>query len=155
MSSSVSVINRQRAAQIDTGFLRELTLRLLEQELKCHAFEISLFLVGEKRITELNEQYMQHHGCTDVITFDYHDYARPDWLGGDVFVCVPVAIDQARRFRAPWREEILRYVIHGILHLSGMEDHSDAGYRRMKRREKRLLKRLVPRSGPARLGRIL
>ena len=155
MSSSVSVFNRQRAAQIDTGFLRKLTLLLLQKELQCRDFEISIFLVGEKRITELNEEYVQHSGSTDVITFDYHDNTRPDWLCGDVFVCVPVAIDQARRFRVPWQEEILRYVVHGILHLSGMEDHSDAGYRRMKREEKRLLKQLVSRSSLARLGRIL
>ena len=62
-------------------------------------------------------------------------------------VCVPVAIEQARHFQVPWQEEILRYVIHGVLHLSGMDDHTDSGYRRMKREEKRLLHRLAPGSG--------
>jgi rRNA maturation RNase YbeY len=155
VSSTLSVINRQRAAQIETASLRKLTLRLLQKELECHAFEISIFLVGEERITELNEQYVQHSGSTDVITFDYHDHTRPDWLWGDVFVCVPVAIDQARRYRAAWQEEILRYVIHGILHLSGMEDHSKSGYRHMKQKEKRLLERLASRTGLARLGKLL
>jgi probable rRNA maturation factor len=153
VSPIVSVLNRQRAARIDTKLLRQLTTQLLAQ-LHCQAFEISIFLVGEKRMTELNEHYVQHSGPTDVITFDYRDETRPGWLGGDIFVCVPVAIEQAARFRAPWKEEILRYVIHGILHLSGLEDHSDSGYRRMKREEKRLLKRLVPGSGLAHLGKI-
>jgi len=154
MTHSVSVFNRQRAAQINTVLLRHLTSRLLDHELARQASEISIFLVGEKRIAELNEQYVRHSGPTDVITFDYQDDTRPEWLEGDIFVCVPVAIKQAKEFRAPWQEEILRYIIHGILHLSGMEDHSDAGYRAMKREEKRLLNRLVPGSGLPRLGKI-
>jgi len=154
VSNSVSVFNRQRAARIDNQLLGRLTCRLLEEAIDGKVCEISIFLVGERRITKLNEEYVQHTGPTDVITFDYRDDTRPGWLGGDIFVCVPVAIAQASRFRVPWQEEVLRYVVHGVLHLSGMEDHSDSGYRRMKREEKRLLKKLVPRSGVSRLGKI-
>lgn len=147
MSNSVSVLNRQRATRIDSRLLGRLTLRLLAEELACQSSEIAVYLVGEKRITELNESYLEHPGPTDVITFDYADDSRPGWLGGDIFICVPVALEQATLFGVRWQEEILRYIIHGVLHLSGMEDHTDSGYRRMKREEKRLLKRLVPGSG--------
>lgn len=154
MSQTVSVFNRQHTVEIKTGLLRRLASRLLEQELARQTFDISIFLVGEKRIAELNEQYVRHTGPTDVITFDYQDDTRPGWLEGDIFVCVPVAIKQAKEFHVPWQEEILRYVIHGVLHLSGMEDHSEAGYRGMKREEKRLLNLLVPGSGLSSLGKI-
>lgn len=153
MSSSIAVFNRQRATRIDGELLRRLGKRLLENELQCKAYEVNVFLVGKQRITELNEQFVKHQGPTDVITFDYTDKAIPGRLAGDIFVCVPVAVEQAPDFRTAWQEEVLRYIIHGVLHLSGMEDHSDAGYRRMKRAERRLLGRLVPGSGLHRLKR--
>lgn len=153
MSNCFSVFNRQRAVPINSALLQELGTRLLGEELGCPSFEISVFLVGEKRIAELNERYVHHTGPTDVITFDYTDDARPGWLGGDIIVCVPVALRQAAQFRDPWQKEILRYVIHGVLHLRGMDDHTEAGYRRMKREENRLLKRLAPGSRLSRLGK--
>jgi probable rRNA maturation factor len=153
VSNCVSVFNRQRTVDINRALLQQLSVRLLTEELCCPSFEIGVFLVGEKRIAELNEHYVRHTGPTDVITFDYTDEARRDWLGGDIFVCVPVALRQAAQFRAPWQKEILRYIIHGVLHLRGMDDHTEAGYRRMKREENRLLKRLAPGNGLSRLGK--
>ena len=69
MSASVSVFNRQRAAKIKTGVLRRIIARLLEQELARQAFEISVFLVGEKRIAVahwgiLNEKVVDR--CRDA-----------------------------------------------------------------------------------------
>lgn len=153
MNNSVTVFNRQRAVRINRPWLRDLTTRLLAEELACPSFEISVFLVGEKRMTELNERHVHHSGPTDVITFDYRDETRPGWLGGDIFVCTPVALEQAAQFGVPWQEEILRYIIHGILHLCGMQDHTATGFRRMKQEEKRLLKLLVPVPGLSRLGK--
>jgi len=54
-------------------------------------------------------------------------------------------VSQAKEFRATWPEEIIRYLAHGLLHLQGLDDHTPAGYRRMKREETRLLKALSQR----------
>jgi probable rRNA maturation factor len=53
---------------------------------------------------------------------------------------VEVAVSQSRRFRTRWQSELIRYVIHGLLHLQGYDDHKPSNRARMKREENRLLK---------------
>ncbi len=64
-------------------------------------------------------------------------------LHGEIFICVDEAIAQARKYAPRWQSEIVRYVIHGILHLLGHDDSRPAARRRMKREENRLLRRLA------------
>jgi rRNA maturation RNase YbeY len=94
-------------------------------------------------MTRLNETFLRHDGSTDVITFDY---AQADdngsRLSGEIFVCVEEAVLQGRRFRTGWESELVRYVVHGLLHLRGFDDHRAAARRRMKQQENRLLRLL-------------
>jgi probable rRNA maturation factor len=59
---------------------------------------------------------------------------------GELFICPAVAVAQAREFGTDWRSELVRYVIHGLLHLQGHDDQEPAARRRMKRAEGRWLK---------------
>jgi rRNA maturation RNase YbeY len=74
-------------------------------------------------------------------------------LHGELFICVPEAVAQARRFRVPWQTELLRYVLHGLLHLRGLDDSRPAARRRMKQAEDRCLRQLARRFRLAALGR--
>jgi probable rRNA maturation factor len=95
--------------------------------------EISITLVGRDRIRELNRVYHGVNRVTDVLAFslesptasnDVHTDDGPEFLG-DVYVCPGVAQSHAARFRGiDPSEELLRLVIHGVLHLMGYE-HSD------------------------------
>ena len=82
------VRNHQRDRKIDSAFLRKAVTTLLEEVMKIREYEVGVHLVTRPRIKELNETYLRHEGSTDVITFDYLDLARPDWLAGDIFICV-------------------------------------------------------------------
>ncbi len=62
---------------------------------------------------------------------------------GEIFVCLDEARSQARRFRTTWQRELVRYIIHGILHLLGYKDHAVSARQRMKRQEDRLLRHLA------------
>jgi rRNA maturation RNase YbeY len=66
-------------------------------------------------------------------------------LHGEIFICLHAAVDQARRFRTTWQSEVVRYLVHGVLHLRGHEDLDAASRRRMKREEDRLLQELAGR----------
>jgi probable rRNA maturation factor len=73
-------------------------------------------------------------------------------LHGELFLCVDDAVKQAREFRTSWQSELVRYVIHGLLHLCGYDDLKPAPRRHMKRAESRLLREVNKCFTLARLG---
>jgi probable rRNA maturation factor len=89
------------------------------------AAEISVALVGDEEIASLNQDYLQHEGPTDVISFALHDDGDPPL--GDIYVGVDQAARQAAEFGATPAEEVLRLAIHGTLHVLGYDHPVDAG----------------------------
>lgn len=81
--------------------------------------EISLALLDDAAIASMNEEYLEHEGPTDVITFAMHEGDEPPL--GDIYVGVPQAIRQAAEFGATAEEEVLRLAVHGALHVLGYE----------------------------------
>ena len=134
--------NRQRTRPVDLRLLRRISLTLLKDFLPPSSFEIGVHLVEAVEITELNETFLHHAGSTDVITFDYSVGSKLEGLQGEIFICLSEAVAQARRFRTSWAEELTRYLIHGLLHLSGYDDLKPALRREMKREEDRLVRKL-------------
>jgi probable rRNA maturation factor len=72
-----------------------------------------------------------------VITFDQNEGGCR--LKGEIYICPEVAISQAKEFRTSWQQEVVRYAIHGLLHLQGHDDRSVAGRNKMKREEDRMV----------------
>jgi len=134
--------NRQRVRPVDVRLLRKITRVLLKELLAATSFELAVHLVDSVEMTWLNETFLHHAGSTDVITFDYVSGTNPVELQGEVIICMSEAVVQARRFRATWPEEVVRYLVHGILHLRGYDDRTPALRRAMKREEDRLLRDL-------------
>jgi rRNA maturation RNase YbeY len=148
MSRILSLSNRQESRLLDLLFLRKISRHLLSELLERPTFEIAIHLVADDEMAILNETFLHHEGPTDVITFDYTEPARakgrqndspPPPLHGEIFVCVDEACRQARRFRTTWPAEIVRYIVHGVLHLEGHDDQTPAARRKMKREENRLV----------------
>jgi rRNA maturation RNase YbeY len=139
MSSGLTLRNRQRTRPVEMRTLRRTLTGLLRELFQQEKFELGFYLVAAPEMTRLNETFLRHQGSTDVIAFDYADPARPGFLAGEVFICVDEAIIQARRFRTTWQSEVVRYAIHGLLHLRGYDDHAPRARARMKREENRLL----------------
>lgn len=143
MSRTLIVSNRQRTQRLDTKFLRSIIWKFVTEELGRDDFELGVSIVGEEMMTRMNEAYLRHKGSTDVITFDYRDAGRPDGLAGELFVCLDEASVQAPRFRATWQNELVRYIVHGILHLCGFDDKTADARKKMKREEDRLMRGLA------------
>ena len=72
-----------------------------------------------KRLGEVNRQYLQHDYYTDIITFDY---CEGDRLSGDLFISLDTIRTNAEQFGAAYDDELHRVIIHGILHLCGIND---------------------------------
>lgn len=141
MNGTVTIRNKQRRYQVNSRRLRDLAVAVAEV-LDLKEIDLGIFVVGELEMTRLNESFLQHAGCTDVITFDYNDASSPDLVAGEVFICLEEAARQATRFRVPLQQEALRYVMHGILHLCGYDDLTPAKRRKMKQVENRLVRTL-------------
>jgi probable rRNA maturation factor len=145
MSRTLVLRNRQRTRGVNRQSLRRLILVLVRELLGVRDYELGIHLVGARAMTRLNEAYLGHGGSTDVITFDYGEPGQPGRRHGEIFVCLEEAVAQARRFRTTWQSELVRYVAHGLLHLSGYDDRRAPARRRMKREEDRLVRELRKR----------
>jgi probable rRNA maturation factor len=152
VKQQLSLLNQQRARRVDRRHLCRIIRSLLHEDFELPDYELAVCLVGEAAMIRLNETYLQHAGSTDVITFDYSDRDRSGLFSGEIFICVNEAIKQAPRFRSTWQSELLRYLIHGLLHLSGYDDKQTAARRIMKRKEDQLLRLISVRFSISRIG---
>jgi len=151
------ITNRQRTKKINSRRLKEITVALLT-ELQITEVELGVNLVGAREMALVNETFLQHEGPTDVITFDHRNCELriancKSEIHGELFICVNVAMTQAKEFQSSWQAEVVRYVVHGVLHLLGYDDLKPALRRRMKREENRLMRLLEREFTFARLAR--
>ncbi len=138
--SELVIRNRQRTRALNVPLLRRITRHVLEKEMNVAEYELGIHLVSADEMARLNEQFLQHEGSTDVITFSYSEGAEAERLHGEIFVSIADAVEQAREFCTAWQSEVARYVIHGLLHLRGFDDLEPPKRRMMKREENRLLR---------------
>lgn len=135
--------NRDMRYKINLRLLRGMVRFLLQDKLNLSDYEIAVHLVTTEEIISLNETFLRHAGPTDVITFGYPCAANG--IHGEIFVCVSEAVRQAPRFHQPWQSELLRYVVHGVLHLQGYDDDLPAKKRVMRRKENQCIDLLSKR----------
>jgi probable rRNA maturation factor len=103
---------------------------------------LNIAVVDDRRIARLHEEYLGDSRPTDVLTFDLRDDERSEAIEGEIVVSADTARREADRRGLDASEELIRYVIHGVLHLLGMDDKRPADRQRMRREETRILKLL-------------
>lgn len=106
---------------------------------------ISVAFVRTREIQRLNRQHLRRNRPTDVIAFGFRAAGRGSPIVGDIYVAPDVARESARANRIAVREEVLRLVVHGTLHVLG-HDHPESAARTrspMWRKQERLVARLV------------
>ena len=88
--------------------------------------DIGYIFCNDEKILEVNRQYLQHDYYTDIITFDYCDDAlltgKKDTIAGDLFISLDTVRSNAQQQGTTYEEELHRVIIHGILHLCGIND---------------------------------
>ncbi len=81
--------------------------------------EVGYMFVDDERILEVNREYLGHDYYTDIITFDYDE---ADVINGDLVISLDTVRTNAEKFGKDYDEELHRVIIHGILHLCGIND---------------------------------
>ena len=104
--------------------------------------EVAYVFCSDEKILEVNRQYLQRDYYTDIITYDY---TRGDVIGGDLFISLDTVRSNAELFAKPYDEELHRVVIHGILHLCGINDKGPGEREVMEEAENRALAMLSER----------
>lgn len=99
--------------------------------------DIGYMFVNDEKILEINKQYLGHDYYTDVITFDYDD---GDIISGDIVISLDTVKSNAKLFGKTYEEELYRVIIHGILHLCGINDKAPGEREIMEAAEDKALK---------------
>lgn len=145
MSTLLRLKNNCRGARLDVNLLQRVFKAALELAAPKWEHDLQVTIVGDDEMTRLNETLVKHAGTTDVITLDYCPEPGEDLIAGELFLCLDEARRQAVAYGVPWQQELVRYGIHGILHLTGYDDVTAALRARMKREEDRLLREVEGR----------
>jgi rRNA maturation RNase YbeY len=158
MAVELTIQNRQRARRVNVALLRRIAKHVLAEELDLSSAQLGVALVADPEMTAVNESFLQHAGSTDVITFDYTEPETRNskletGIHGEILVCVDEAIRQSKRFKTNWQSEIVRYTVHGVLHLLGHDDKRASARKKMKREENRLVASLAKEFPLSKLAR--
>lgn len=129
-------INNLTKSRVDKGFLEGIgkkALKSLPRASKASRGEISVVLIGDSKIKELNKKYRKRNKVTDVLAFDY----------GEIFICLPRAKKQAKKLGHSLEKELAILLIHGILHLAGYDDRIKKDYNKMAKKQEQIWQEII------------
>ncbi len=98
--------------------------------------EIAYIFCDDEKILEVNREYLQHDYFTDIITFDY---CEDNKINGDIFISVDTVKSNSEQLGVPYEQELHRVIIHGILHLCGINDKGEGEREIMEMEENKAL----------------
>jgi probable rRNA maturation factor len=139
MKMRIDIADEQEANPVDKSLCERLTdaSRKIASDFGFDQGEISIAILNDAAIRKINAEFLQHDWATDAITFPFE--ADDGRLEGEIVVSRETADRVAADL--PWSadDELLLYVIHGMLHLVGFDDQDDESRREMKEEEKHYL----------------
>ena len=101
--------------------------------------DISYMFCSDEKILEVNREYLQHDYYTDIITFDYNE---ADVVSGDLFISLDTVKSNSEQLGTEYQDELHRVIIHGVLHLCGINDKTDKEQAIMTESENKALEQL-------------
>jgi len=135
----ISVRNRQRKIPVKVADLEIFSGKALRRCLQLQKLkptdldklhEVFVWLISDRRMASLHREFMHQTGPTDVLTFQH----------GEIFISVETAKKHARAFGNSLASELCLYIAHGLLHLHGFDDRTQAATRKMKAMQKKILR---------------
>jgi len=126
---------------ITTGKLKKSKIHVLIKSLSIElgflVTNLEINFISSKAILDINKTYLNHDYTTDIITFNYSNIL--DDIDGEIFISIEDALTNSKKYKVSLSDELVRLVIHGILHLLGYDDLNTSEKKIMKRLENKLL----------------
>jgi rRNA maturation RNase YbeY len=123
--------------KIDRGKIRKLIEVILRREDK-KLGEIEIVFLNDSEILKINRKFLQHDYFTDVIAFGYN---RKNEISGDICIGIESVSRNAVKYKTIFKNEIIRVIVHGVLHLIGYDDKNSESKERMRQMEEFYLNR--------------
>lgn len=153
MPYTITINNQQKRLVLDSAFLEQLVAHVLRLQQVTRA-ELSVVIVTDRVIHGINRRFLGHDYPTDVITFDLsaqelsrRSRGRIKTVEGEIYLSAVTALRQARERRLDPNQELILYIVHGILHLLGYDDHSPRDRKAMRKKEKEIIELLMGDKG--------
>ncbi|MDR0733726.1 MAG: tRNA uridine-5-carboxymethylaminomethyl(34) synthesis enzyme MnmG [Dysgonamonadaceae bacterium] len=121
---------------------RRITTKWIHLMIEKHhkkAGAVTCIFCSDAEILRINRQYLNHDYYTDIITFDYTENGR---VSGDLFISTDTVRSNAEKFGTIYEEELLRVIIHGVLHLCGFKDKTPEDKKIMREKENEALEKV-------------
>ncbi len=132
------LVYNEKGIRVDKRTVHSI-VKLITSELNLYVMSLEFNFISSKTIIEVNKNYLRHNYSTDIITFDYSD--EKNILDGEIFISIQDAVENSKKYGVSSDNELLRLIIHGILHLIGFDDTTDAKKKKMKIAENDLVKK--------------
>ena len=98
--------------------------------------DLTFIFCSDNYLLEINKQYLQHDYFTDIITFNYNEN---ELISGDIFISLETVKSNAEEYKVTFINELLRVIVHGILHLVGFDDKTNEQKKIMREKENEAL----------------
>lgn len=131
----IEIVDEQQGVAVSLPELRAAAAEVLRAEGHRSA-EVSIAVVDNAAMQALNRRYLDHDWPTDVLSFAFDEAGS---LSGEVILNAELAAEVAEKYGWTESDELLLYLVHGLLHLCGYDDGDAASQGRMRRREQELL----------------
>jgi probable rRNA maturation factor len=112
-------------------------IRHLFKKEKTRLEQLQFIFCSDEYLLEINKQHLNHNYYTDIITFDLSE--TPDAVTGEIYISIDRIKENAQTYKAPFKQELLRVIFHGALHLCGYKDKTEKDEAMMRKAEDKYL----------------
>jgi rRNA maturation RNase YbeY len=135
-SSPISFFNEDIAFELNNTEQIEPWIESIIHQYTCNLNFVNFIFCSDAYLHKLNVSYLKHDTLTDIITFPY---TPPPQIEGDIFISIERVKENAQTYDVIFDEELIRVIIHGILHLCGFTDKTEAEKEEMHQKENEAL----------------
>ena len=131
----ITLRNLQKHVPIQTGKIKKLIQKVLKGERIKETGWINICFVDNPQIKKLNAKFLKTKNSTDVLAFNLSDKKEKNIILADIMISTQAALKQAGSFKTTPDYELSLYVVHGILHILGFNDHTPRQIQLMRKKE--------------------